>query len=341
MPTDKDTDSVTGTSWINRLCKEELQSEAEKYGLDPKGTVDELRARLRTYFKNREEATGTIPKEKTSKGTESDTLAQEISGIRRQLQELTITKQMGQPELLNQVRKWNTHFDKKHSDAIEFLERIDELSLAYEIDKQDLLRALPELLGDHALLWYRNNNKNWKSWTDFSEDFKKAFYPRGYLLQLEEEIRNRKQRQNEPVDRYITEIQTLIRREGSFSKNQELERIYKNLLPEYKLYARRRDFGNLAELQDLAQEYEALEDEKTRANQICRGNWRRTDQAEYDAKTACFRCKMPGHSRKNCKNPWKKFCSRCGREGVYSSDCCFRRQGNELQTGETRSRPSL
>ncbi|XP_050512090.1 uncharacterized protein LOC126888115 [Diabrotica virgifera virgifera] len=333
MPTDKDTDSVsgatTGTSWINRLSKEELQRDAERCGLDSKGTVDELTLRLRTFYKDRGEATGTIPKINISKEAEPDTLTQEISLIRNQLQDLTMTKQMRQSDLLNQVRRWNTHFDKKHSDAVDFIERIDELSLAYEVDKQDLLKALPELLGDHALLWYRNNNRHWDSWTDFNKDFKKAFYPREYLLQLEEQIRNRKQRKNEPVDRYITDIQTLIRREGSFSRNQELDRIYKNMLPEYKLYARRRDFEDLSGLQELAQEYETLEDERTRENKNFHGNWRRTDPTEYDAKRTCFRCKMTGHFRRNCKNPWKKFCSRCGKEGVYSSDCCSRRQGNE------------
>ena len=55
---------------------------------------------------------------------------------------------------LDQMRKWNCHFDSRG--VYEFLERVRELQKAYQLTDQQLLRGFPELVRGEAQLWYRN-----------------------------------------------------------------------------------------------------------------------------------------------------------------------------------------
>ena len=57
-------------------------------------------------------------------------------------------------KILDQMRKWNCHFDGKNVYA--FLERLQELQKTYQFSDQQILRGFPELLRGDAQLWYRN-----------------------------------------------------------------------------------------------------------------------------------------------------------------------------------------
>lgn len=159
--------------------------------------------------------------------------------------------------LCNTVRKWNLRFDgKRGSDAISFIERLHELVESYEVAIDDVVKALPELLKDNALLWYRNNREFWAGFWDFLRDFQMQYFPPGYTLQLDDEIRRRTQGEGEVFRNYVVAISTLMRRRGGFTVHDKLDRIYMNMHPNYKLYVRRRDFKNLAGLMKVTEEYE-------------------------------------------------------------------------------------
>jgi len=161
--------------------------------------------------------------------------------------------------LFKKVRNWNLRFDgKRDSDAISFLERLNELIEAYDIEPDKIVKVLPEMLKDVALLWYRNNKHSWKTYVDFVKDFHLQFFPRCYSEKLEDEIRLRTQGENELFTDYVVALLTLIRRIGTFSESDKLERIYKNMHPSYKLHVRKRDFVNLPGLIKVAEEYEAI-----------------------------------------------------------------------------------
>lgn len=165
--------------------------------------------------------------------------------------------------LCNTIRKWNLRFDgRRDSDAMSFIERLNELVESYEIPVDDVVRALPELLKDTALLWYRNNKDFWSGFTDFLRDFQMQYFPPGYTMQLDDEIRKRTQGEGEPFRNYVVAISTLIRRRGGFTERDRLDRIYTNMHPNYKLYVRRRDFANLAGLMKITEEYESCLREK-------------------------------------------------------------------------------
>ncbi|KAL3284157.1 hypothetical protein HHI36_018325 [Cryptolaemus montrouzieri] len=69
------------------------------------------------------------------------------------------------------------------------------------------------------------------------------------------DILGKMQKRNESFNEFLNEIQTMIRRQGSFTTSQELEQIYTNIHPGYRNYIKRRDFSSLQELTELAEEY--------------------------------------------------------------------------------------
>ena len=127
----------------------------------------------------------------------------------------------------------------------------------YEVDLEYLPRMMPEVLKENALVWYRNNNQQWTTWRQLREDFLRFFLPSRYFEQLEDEIRKRKQRPREPFKSYTLSMQNLMRH-SAYTEGQKLERIFRNALPEYVWYIRRRDFHTLSDLLEMADDLESL-----------------------------------------------------------------------------------
>lgn len=261
--------NTSGNKSIDRL---QLENIKEMLGLDPNTDFETLK-RMITFtfsqgqFSGRNESevlnvpkppTATTQPNTNSESCTSenvnntDTYQQSVGKIDRQETHKTATV----AELCNIVRKWNLRFDGQR-DAISFMERLHELIEAYGIRPDSILKALPELLKDQALLWQRNNKDLWNTFTDFERDFESQYLPPSYKLRLDDEIRRRTQGDQELVKQYVVAISTLIRRRGGYSETERLERIYMNMRPEYRLYVKRKDFTTIGELVRLAEEYEA------------------------------------------------------------------------------------
>lgn len=119
--------------------------------------------------------------------------------------------------------------------VLEFLKRIEELATAYDLSLEILLRMMPELLRDNALLWYRNNNLQWNICHKFRESMQDFFLPSRYFERLKNDIRQRLQRPNENFKDSLLAIQDLMRH-ADYSEPQKLGRIFRNMRSEYQLY---------------------------------------------------------------------------------------------------------
>ncbi|KAI4468091.1 hypothetical protein MML48_2g00016492 [Holotrichia oblita] len=231
--------SKTSVSWIYSLPKEKLIRILEGLDQSTTGTVDELRKRLSTFLKAR-------PVQSSRPSSPPPPIMNPVDPTM---------------SLCEKVRKWSLNYDGI-SDGTSFLERIRELQDCYDLEGKDLLKTLPILFRGNALLWYRNNKANWTTWDDFLSDFKIQYLPPRYDYQVEEEIRARHQRPNEAFKDYLTAILTLIRRGKPMDDASRLERVYNNMRPEYKLYARQSAVNTVKELAALAAEYERIQKEQ-------------------------------------------------------------------------------
>lgn len=257
-----------------------------------------------------------------------------------------------------QIRKCGITFDGK-TDPVLFLERLDEFQECYNLPRRHLLAALPVMLRGNALLWYRNGKDAWYSWQDFLDEFRLQFLPLRYQYHLEEAIRRRTQGNQEKFKDYAIALQTLLRRAASCSSEDKLERIYNNMLPSYKRYVRRGTVSTLPELMSAALEFEQLlEDEKEtsassneqyshtaetrnqppnvrpgsrippRNNVPAPPRNVRQQPAAVSARKielhpdTCWKCGQRGHGRGNCQNRPVAFCSKCGKTGTLTKDCC-------------------
>lgn len=326
-------------AWVYRLKRGELLDELDERGLDMTGSVEKLRERLAEFLR----------------ANSSEITMGPDSGMKQK-------SGLSQIEIVDRVRKWNLTFDGG-KDVFGFLERIDEMIGSYLIPRDSLLPALPLLLKGKALLWYRNNITQWKSWDKFISDFKNYFLPPRFMLQIEDEIKARTQGPAETVKEYVTAMQTLIRR-SNVSPEIQVERIYQNLRPEYTFFIHRDDLSTLPDLVKMGEEYEQIRMEQARfkpppnpaqtfmpeaAYQFPGRKMYNTPiasiQPEYNSRECCWRCGQRGHNRKFCQRPAKLFCSRCGKEGVYSKECCLRPENGQQipnsggQSGITQQRP--
>ncbi|XP_032689302.1 activity-regulated cytoskeleton associated protein 2-like [Odontomachus brunneus] len=122
-----------------------------------------------------------------------------------------------------------------------------------------MLQGLPELLRGSTLHWYRNNKKAWKEWNDFTNAFREHYFPYRYKNQLKIEVQKRLQQANEPFRHYATELATLMRRAGGFSRRDQIEQTYENMSPDLKLHIRRENIYTLGELGAQAAEIEDIQ----------------------------------------------------------------------------------
>lgn len=357
-----DMESDTRVGWIYRLSKEQLIEELRRYDIDTEGTVRELRQKLSNYLQEKPSLQYRLPSpEQRDKQEELNRRLSELhierpnaGAVPKSANRPQINSDIG--DIMDKVRKWGLYFDGK-KDPMMFLERLQELKDCYKIAEEHLLLALPEFFRGYALLWYRNNKTSWRCWNDFCREFNDFFLPANFRIKLEDEIRNRTQGAKETIKEYVTALSTLLRRHGGFSKESELERTYNNMRPEYKLYVRRRDFRNLQQLMDLANDFENLQLETKTfrppppmsqtlitetayhgkyvvplsplamakapevENKALENVTKENRLINFNSRTDCWRCGKSNHQRNACKNKPRLFCAVCGKLNTLTRDC--------------------
>ncbi|XP_030752316.1 uncharacterized protein LOC115879552 isoform X2 [Sitophilus oryzae] len=293
-PSGTSAESDFRTGWIYSLKKSELAAQLLRFGLDSTGTVEEMRRRIVRFIREGQAGpqpvtqpfgfpgnSAVVPTVSSTATLTTTTVTATSSGhiAGRVVSSPVVYTSTSQPAPLPinpgmsnsfntdpiQVYKWGVTFNGR-SDPVTFLERLEEICIAQNIHPDHLLPHLPEVLQGEAALWYRNNRVNYRTWEEFTKEFKIFYYPVNYEVDLEVKISRRVQRHNESVTAYITDLQTLIRRHGSISPNQELQWLYRNLLPEFRQYVRRGDFHDISSFSRITKEFELLNQELRRSS---------------------------------------------------------------------------
>ena len=156
------------------------------------------------------------------------------------------------------VYNWKISFSgKSGASAEDFLTRLEECRGVTPISDDDLLRALPLLLKDVALLWFRIRRDRWRSWPEFRADFRRRFSDHDFTARVKAQISSRTQGPRESIDDYLTHLEGLIAMlEGRMSQTDQLDWAYQGLRPEYKKMIRKLDFRDFDELARLGRSWE-------------------------------------------------------------------------------------
>ena len=154
------------------------------------------------------------------------------------------------------MRKWNCYFGGK--DVYSFLERVEELRLSYGLKEGQLLQGLSELLRGDALHSYRNVASQCTSWAVFEEKLQGFYLLPLERRQLRRQIAERSHKPQEPICTYVTSLQTLMRRRGGYSAEEQLDNLYFGMRPELKLHIRRTQVPDVMTLVQTVEEHGAV-----------------------------------------------------------------------------------
>lgn len=337
-------------AWVYTLSKEQLREELTRRRVDAGGLLASLRQRMVGYVRAHPDEFVDKPEDGPDFNEELD-ISRDIESeleVARAAIHSTPIRDVTRPDttkVLEQMRKWNCHFDGK--DFYAFIERIEELQQAYALTDDQVLKGFPELLRGDAQLWFRNFQTEYRTLEELKNGLRTYYLSPGELRHLDAQIHERKQGASEKIRSFITAVMTLMRRRGGFSQERQLDIIYYNMQAKYRLHITR---DSVRHISGLAQRVEELDETM---KQVAGASSHRTEDdkpagkkrtsvaAAYDRSTACWRCKQNGHSRTRCRNAQRKFCSYCGTDGRYSRDCPCAKPGNADGAGgkEEADRP--
>ena len=343
------------TSWIYGLSKAQLTEQLEAVHVAPVGTVDDLRRLLKDFIRRNpnviawpstsahgpaiqitddHEDAPVDAKLRRAGSTEELPPEEDIADYASAYEPAFAPPRPRPPEpghIMDRVRKWGCVFDGR--DAFAFLERVSDLREGYGVTGPQLLRCLPELLRGDPLLWYRNHRHTWSTWTAFEQAFRRRFLPLNVQKQLRREALDRQQRDGETFNRFVDSICTTMRRAGNFTESEQLELILDNMDPELRIHVRAEDTDDLDTLTERVNELELLNERRKAVKKAPITTRTAAATVPYDRDNCCWRCKQRGHTRVDCRKPAKKFCSQCGKDGVFTRDC-HPWSGNASRTAE-------
>lgn len=215
----------------------------------------------------------------------------------------------------NNFEKLRISFDGK-SCPLEFLTRLEELKPLKGFSDEECLLALPLLMTGFALKWFRSRKSDIRSWSHFKVLFIEQFMPRNYDIDLEQRLRSRKQKSQETLSEFITELLDMSSKLiHPLPESVMVELVKYNMSPEYTSFLVGRNFYNLSDLLNLGKDIEIY---SLKNKSISRFN--KIEAVSSQALT-CAKCKLSGHTYRSCRKFPGVICFKCHKAGVTTSKC--------------------
>lgn len=235
------------------------------------------------------------------------------------------------------VYKWGLKFSGVGS-VNAFLERVEELMTARNVDERQVFASALDLFEGNALKWYRNNRKYLEDWEQLVLQLRTEFQPINYNEKLFTEIKQRTQGPDESVGAYLDNMEALFSRlTCSVAGNAKLKIMLDNLQPFYQSQLALVDIDSADHLRKLCKQLEARREavqnfappsrrqkhlEPDLAYVDLLGTSEQVEVAEVSTTSRkCFNCGSPTHLVQKCPKPRVRKCYRCGEMGVTVATC--------------------
>lgn len=245
------------------------------------------------------------------------------------------------------VYKWGVTFDGKPNNLNSFLERVEELAFARNVNRNELFNSAIDLFTGSALTWFRAVRDSVHDWDNLVFLLRNEFLPTDYDDRMWVEIKARSQGKKESVSLYIGVMEALFKRLSKPPTEMERLKIIKNnLLPHFQTHLALMEILTIQTLKDTCRKIEdAIEVqnkyspppkhseliEKNLAyidgastSSGCSYKNSRTEVNILNSKRGpiiCFNCKQANHVFKECTAKRNKFCFKCGEPEVTVRTC--------------------
>lgn len=110
------------------------------------------------------------------------------------------------------VYKLGIQFDGNPKSVLSFIEKLEEVALARNVQKKDLFQSASDLFTEKATFWYRQIRPSVNDWESLVIKLKKDFLPSDFEDDIWSQIKSRKQGRFESVILFIACMETLFSR---------------------------------------------------------------------------------------------------------------------------------
>jgi Retrotransposon gag protein len=251
------------------------------------------------------------------------------------------------------VAEWAVTFDgDKKSDLIDFLGRVEKFQHTEKTTDEDLFDQAFYLFTGKAKTWFNAFGHRFRSWNEICTELKRVYIKKDHDRIVRKEIESRVQRPSETWFDYFTDMELKFRKlTQPINSHEKLSILQDNLHSDYKEKLVLVEIESVQELDEACLKIESYLAQKSRVSERNRNFFRSSEleheeQKEVDEKLAafvrkrsmkdaetqtdingsnknasCFNCRKMGHHFKDCTEPRKILCYKCGAHGVYSTNC--------------------
>ena len=221
-----------------------------------------------------------------------------------------------------------------------FLSKVDDLLQCFELSDVDQVRAVGDLLLSSAESWFESHRDTFSSWEDVKNSLKSTYLPRHHFIELRRKIITLRQGSLERVSDFLSKIRVMNSELDKPIHDYDLIPIVRaNLHPKFLLLLgmKEEELDSWNKLEAAALRAESilqLQDQQQSqidATAISDPN-EELDIAAYrssvKSELVCFNCQQKGHKHNECHRPKNIFCFKCGKHGVFSTQCDCRVHSN-------------
>lgn len=166
-----------------------------------------------------------------------------------------------EPSLFSKENKLPKFENKSGEDPLAFVNEAERCLKARSLTDAQMLEKIPLMLSQELLYWWERVKGSVATWSVFRETFCKSFLGNDYKRQLTIKILNRKQKSKEPVLAYVLDLERMCKQlDPNMKEDDIVEKVLAGLDPWLILNMRLPDKATLSDVQEKAQEAQALRD---------------------------------------------------------------------------------